>query len=70
MESVTWTVNDKLWKQFMTVVSLQQSHEKSILGLQKVSERKGIINIKNNSIRNDIHIRRHLHETAQVMCGI
>ena len=34
-ENVPWTVNAKLWMQFMTVVSLHQSHKKSTLGWQK-----------------------------------
>ena len=31
-ENVQWTVNAKLWMQFMTVKSLHQSHNKSTLG--------------------------------------
>ena len=53
-------LNAKPWTQFMTVMSFQQSHEKSTLGWQKENRSKGIITIKNHSITNDIHMRRHL----------
>ena len=65
-ENVPWTVNHKLRMQFMTVVSLHQSHKKSSLGWQKENGSKGIITITSHSITNDIHMRRHF----QVMCGI
>ena len=64
--NVPWTVNAKLRMQFMTAVSLHQSHKKSTLGWQKENGSKGIITIKSHSITNDIHMRRHF----QVMCGI
>ena len=56
----------QIWTQFMTVMSLHQSHEKSTLGWQKENGSKGILIIKSYLITNDIHIRRHF----QVMCGI
>ena len=65
-ENVPWTVNAKLWTQFMTVVSLHQSHKKSTLGWQKENGSKVIRTLKSHSITNDIHMRQHF----QVMCGI
>ena len=49
--------NAKIWMQFMTVASLHQRHEKSTLGWQKENGSKGIITIKSNSIKNNIHMR-------------
>ena len=65
-ENVPWTVNTKLRMQFMTAVSLHQSHKKSALDWQKESRSNSVITIKNHSITNDIHVRLHF----QVMCDI
>ena len=63
MEDVPWTVNAKLWTQFMIAMSL---HEKYSLGRQKENGRKVIITIESHSTTNDNHIRQHF----QFMCGI
>ena len=44
--------------QFMTVVSLQQSHGKSTLGWHKENGRKANITVKSHSNTNDIHMRQ------------
>ena len=54
------TANAKLCTQFMTTMSLYESH-KSNLGWQKENGKKGIITIKNHSTTNDF---------LKVMCGI
>ena len=65
-EDDPWTVNAKLWMQFMTVVSLHQSHKNSTLGWQKENGSESIITIKSHSITNYNHMRRHF----QVISGI
>ena len=46
-ENVSWTVNVKLWTQFMTFVSVHQSHKKSTLSWERENGSEGIITIKN-----------------------
>ena len=55
-KNVPWTVNVKLWAQFMIVMPLHQSHTKSTLGWQKENGRKGI----SHSTTNSIHMRWNL----------
>ena len=65
-KNLSWRVNATLWMQFMTVVSLHQSHRKCTLGWQKENGSKGIIIIKCHLMASDIQMRRYF----QVMCGI
>ena len=52
----------KLWTQFITLMSLHQSHEKSTLILQKENVGAGIITIKKtHSTKNDIQKRQHFN---------
>ena len=57
--TVPWPVTVRLWAQFMTVVSLHQSHEKSTLGWQRENGSKGIITLKSSFIH-----KRYSHETT------
>ena len=62
MKNVPWTLNGKLWTQFITVVTIHQSRQKSTLCWQKerYDGRKDIITAKRHSTTNGIHMRRQV----------
>ena len=58
-ENFPWTVNAELWMQFMTVVSLHQSHKKSTLGWRKEKWKQRYYNHKKS-----LNHKRYSHETT------